>query len=85
MLHDLLFLSIEPFASNRIHQNCASRIYRPRPKRAIGPWSRTLGPIGTATPADYSCKVEETHMPNIFYIIGVVVVVFAILGYLGLR
>jgi len=24
-------------------------------------------------------------MPNIFYIIGVVVVVFAILGYLGLR
>jgi hypothetical protein len=28
---------------------------------------------------------EETHMPNIFYIIGVVVVVFAILGYLGLR
>jgi hypothetical protein len=28
---------------------------------------------------------EETDMPNIFYIIGVVVVVFAILGYLGLR
>jgi hypothetical protein len=28
---------------------------------------------------------EETHMSNIFYIIGVVVVVFAILGYLGLR
>jgi hypothetical protein len=26
-----------------------------------------------------------THMYNIFYIIGVVVVVFAILGYLGLR
>jgi hypothetical protein len=28
---------------------------------------------------------EETNMPNIFYIIGVVVVVFVILGYLGLR
>jgi hypothetical protein len=27
----------------------------------------------------------STHMYNIFYIIGVVVVVFAILGYLGLR
>jgi hypothetical protein len=27
----------------------------------------------------------DTHMPNIFYIIGVVVVVFAILGYFGLR
>jgi hypothetical protein len=28
---------------------------------------------------------RSTHMNNIFYIIGVVVVVFAILGYLGLR
>jgi hypothetical protein len=28
---------------------------------------------------------KETDMYNIFYIIGVVVVVFAILGYLGLR
>ena len=28
---------------------------------------------------------KETDMPNIFYIIGVVVVVFAILDYLGLR
>jgi hypothetical protein len=28
---------------------------------------------------------KETNMPSIFYIIGVVVVVFAILGYLGLR
>jgi hypothetical protein len=28
---------------------------------------------------------EETNMPNIFYIIGVVVVVFAVLGYLGFR
>jgi hypothetical protein len=28
---------------------------------------------------------RSTHMYNIFYIIGVVVVVFAILGYLGLR
>jgi hypothetical protein len=28
---------------------------------------------------------KETNMSSIFYIIGVVVVVFAILGYLGLR
>ena len=28
---------------------------------------------------------KETDMPNIFYIIGGGVVVFAILGYLGLR
>jgi hypothetical protein len=28
---------------------------------------------------------KETNMPNLFYIIGVVVVVFAILGYLGIR
>jgi hypothetical protein len=28
---------------------------------------------------------KETHMPNIFYIIGVIVVALAILGYLGLR
>jgi len=28
---------------------------------------------------------KETDMYNVFYIIGVVVVVFAILGYLGLR
>jgi hypothetical protein len=28
---------------------------------------------------------KETDMYNIFYIVGVVVVVFAILGYLGLR
>jgi hypothetical protein len=28
---------------------------------------------------------KETDMYNIFYVIGVLVVVFAILGYLGLR
>jgi hypothetical protein len=42
--------------------------------------------MGTAAPADYSGEGERRQdMPNIFYIIGVVVVVFAILGYLGFR
>jgi hypothetical protein len=34
---------------------------------------------------DLTWEAEEKNMSNIFYIIGVVVVVLAILGYLGLR
>jgi hypothetical protein len=34
---------------------------------------------------DLTREPEEKNMGNIFYIIGVVVVVLAILGYLGLR
>jgi hypothetical protein len=61
-------------------------MYRPRPPRPIGPWSRILGLIGTAHARGLQLRGrEETNMPNIFYIIGVVVVVFAVLGYLGLR
>jgi hypothetical protein len=42
-----------------------------------------LGPIGTGTIPAYSREAEgETGMYHIFYIVGVIVVVFAIIGYL---
>ena len=50
----------------------------------------TLVPHPRSYRHGHACRLQlrgrkETDMPNIFYIIGVVVVVFAILGYLGLR
>jgi hypothetical protein len=45
-----------------------------------------LGPIGGGAPGGYSHETgRRTSMNNIFYIIGVVVVVLVILGYFGLR
>lgn len=45
-----------------------------------------LGPIGGGAPGGYSDETgRRTRMNNIFYIIGVVVVILIILGYFGLR
>ena len=54
------------------------------------PGHGTLVPCLRSNRRGHSCRLQlrgrkETDMYNIFYIIGVVVVVFAILGYLGLR
>jgi hypothetical protein len=45
-----------------------------------------FGPLGRRDSRDYGGRQEGVHeMNNIFYLIGVVVVVVAILGYFGLR
>ena len=58
--------------------------------RVGGPGHWALVPCPRSNRHRLSCRLhsrgrKETPMSNIFYIIGVVVVVFAILGYLGLR
>jgi hypothetical protein len=45
-----------------------------------------LGPLGGADSRRLQCmKRKEKSMNNMFYIIGVVVVGLAVLGYFGLR